>query len=59
MRKLMVLSVVALSALAGCGVDGDPVQPTGGVNIALTPSGVGLGANVGLKKGPLRIGLGL
>ncbi|WP_299415561.1 hypothetical protein [uncultured Sulfitobacter sp.] len=56
MRKLMIASVLALAA---CGVDGEPVQPTGGVNVSLSPSGVGLGANVGLKKGPLRIGLGL
>ncbi|WP_299028296.1 hypothetical protein [uncultured Sulfitobacter sp.] len=56
MRKLIIAWVLALAA---CGVDGEPVQPTGGVNVSLSPSGVGLGANVGLKKGPLRIGLGL
>jgi hypothetical protein len=49
----------ALLALAACGVDGAPVQPVGGLNVSLTPSGVGLGAYVGLKKGPLQIGLGL
>lgn len=56
MRKLVILAALALSA---CGVDGEPVQPTGGVNVSLTPSGVGLGASVGLRKGPLTIGLGL
>lgn len=56
MKKVMVLAALMLG---GCGVDGEPVQPTGGVNVSLSPSGVGLGANVGLKKGPLRIGLGL
>jgi hypothetical protein len=56
MKKLMVL--VAL-LVAACGVDGEPVQPSGGVNVSLSPSGVGLGANVGLTKGPLRVGLGL
>ncbi|KIN67181.1 hypothetical protein [Sulfitobacter donghicola] len=56
MKKLVILGAFLLAA---CGVDGEPVQPTGGVNVSLSPSGVGLGANVGLKKGPLRIGLGL
>ncbi len=56
MRKLGILLAVLLSA---CGVDGEPVQPTGGGNVSLTPSGMGLGANLGLKKGPLNVGLGL
>lgn len=56
MRRLVILAAMLLAA---CGVDGEPVQPTGGVNVSLTPSGVGLGANLGLKKGPLRVGLGL
>ncbi|MCX7567254.1 hypothetical protein OS189_12955 [Sulfitobacter sp. F26169L] len=56
MRKLAIAAVFFLGA---CGVDGEPVQPTGGVNVRLSPSGVGLGANVGLKKDPLRVGLGL
>ncbi|MEH6831573.1 hypothetical protein [Sulfitobacter sp.] len=56
MKKMIVLAALML---AGCGVDGEPVQPTGGVNVILSSSGVGLGANVGLSKGPLRVGLGL
>jgi hypothetical protein len=56
MKKLAVMVALLLSA---CGVDGAPVQPSGGVNVSLTPSGVGLGANVGLRKGPLQVGLGL
>jgi len=56
MKWLGVLTVLMLSA---CGVDGEPVQPTGGVDVSLTPSGVGLGANVGLRKGPLSLGVGL
>jgi hypothetical protein len=56
MKKVVVLAALMLAA---CGVDGEPVQPTGGVNVKLSPSGIGLGANVGLKKGPLRVGLGL
>lgn len=56
MKKLVILGALLLAA---CGVDGEPVQPLGGVNVTLSPSGVGFGANVGLQKGPLRVGLGL
>lgn len=56
MKKMIFLAALALAA---CGVDGEPVQPTGGVNVTLSGDGVGLGANVGLKKGPVRVGLGL
>lgn len=56
MKKTIILAAVLLAA---CGVDGEPVQPTGGVNVTLNGNGVGLGANLGLKKGPIRIGLGL
>ena len=56
MKKLGILAALALAA---CGVDGEPVQPTGGVKVGLNANGIGVGANVGLKKGPLRVGLGL
>lgn len=56
MKRLVVIAALLLGA---CGVDGEPVQPTGGVNVSLSGNGVGLGANVGLRKGPLSIGLGL
>lgn len=56
MKKLMILAAVALAA---CGVDGEPVQPSGGVNVSLSRSGTSLGANVGLAKGPVSIGVGL
>ncbi|MEP1765690.1 MAG: hypothetical protein ABJJ53_03395 [Sulfitobacter sp.] len=57
MKKIAAILTTIL--LASCGVDGEPVQPTGGAKVSLSSSGVGLGANLGLKKGPLRIGLGL
>lgn len=56
MRKTIVLACLVLAA---CGVDGEPVQPAGGVNITLNNDGVGLGANVGVNKGPVQIGMGL
>jgi hypothetical protein len=56
MKKLVVLAAMLLAA---CGVDGEPVQPSGGVNVSLSPSGTSLGANLGLSKGPLTVGVGL
>ncbi|MDC0135692.1 hypothetical protein OAI26_03320 [Sulfitobacter sp.] len=53
MKKMIVLAALMLAA---CGVDGEPIQPTGGVNVTLSGNDVGLGANLGLTKGPLRIG---
>ncbi|KIN71341.1 hypothetical protein Z949_501 [Sulfitobacter guttiformis KCTC 32187] len=50
--------LVAL-ALTACGVDGEPVQPSGGVNVTLSNNGLGLGANVGVVRGPVSVGLGL
>ncbi|MEQ6202311.1 hypothetical protein ABMC88_04585 [Sulfitobacter sp. HNIBRBA2951] len=57
MKKLSIIGLVAL--VTACGVDGEPAQPTGGVNVSLTPNGVGLGANVGLKGVPVKVRLGL
>lgn len=45
--------------LAACGADGEPVTPTAGLGIGITPNGITAGANIGLRKGPLRIGLAL
>jgi len=45
--------------LAACGVDGAPVQPEGGVAVSVSPSGVGLGATLGLRQGPVQVGVGL
>ncbi|QUJ76860.1 hypothetical protein KDD17_02005 [Sulfitobacter albidus] len=52
------LLIVVLVTLAACGVDGEPVQPAGGVNVTLSPSGLGVGGTVGVRKGPLTVGLG-
>ena len=56
MRKMIVLTSLMLAA---CGVDGEPVQPTGGVNVTLNGEGLGLGANVDLRKGSVQPGMGL
>lgn len=57
MKKLIVLAALILGA---CGADGEPVRPSGNVNVSLgSSSGVGLGANLGLQKGPISVGLGV
>jgi ABC-type nitrate/sulfonate/bicarbonate transport system substrate-binding protein len=60
-RILSVVAVlaVALLALAGCGADGEPVQPSANLNVGIGPNGVNTGATVGLTRGPLRVGVGL
>ncbi len=56
MRTLMLLALLGLGA---CGVDGEPVQPTGGVNVVLSDAGVQLGGSLGLNTGPVSVGLGV
>lgn len=54
----MIRTVAALSlmALAACGADGEPVQPTMNAGISLGTTGVGTHVGVGLRKGPLSMG---
>lgn len=60
MNLLRVILVMAASlALAGCGADGEPVQPTVSANIGVGSGGAYVGGGVGLRKGPLGIYLGL
>ncbi|GGH35326.1 hypothetical protein SAMN05444007_10890 [Cribrihabitans marinus] len=56
MRKpLLVMAVL----LAGCGVDGEPIQPTLNAHLGVGSSGAHVGGGVGLSKGPLSVFLGL
>lgn len=54
-----ILAMPALILLAACGADGEPVQPTAGATITVNNAGVQAGANVGLRKGPFTINLGV
>ncbi|UWR21713.1 hypothetical protein [Sulfitobacter sp. S190] len=56
MKKLIY--AVSLAGLAACGVDGEPVQPSGGVTVVLTNSGSHIGGGVGLSRGPVTLGVG-
>ena len=53
-----VFAFLSLAALAACGADGEPVQPSANLNIGISNSGIHTGASVGLRKGPLGIYLG-
>lgn len=55
MRKLFWLSLLALAA---CGADGEPVQPTLNAYGGYGSSGGYIGGGVGVTKGPLAISLG-
>lgn len=45
--------------LAGCGADGEPIQPTAKTNLRITPNGVSVGTNVRVGNGPFGVNVGL
>ena len=57
MRLLMVLGAVA--ALAACGADGEPIQPTASATVGVGTNGTYAGARVGVRQGPFTISYGL
>ncbi|MFC3613072.1 hypothetical protein ACFORG_04805 [Lutimaribacter marinistellae] len=59
MRPVRLLIVIAFATvLAGCGADGEPVQPTFSGGVGVGSSGVHGYGGVGLNKGPLNVWLG-
>lgn len=57
LRVVLLISAGAL--LAGCGADGEPIQPTMSANIGVGSSGTYGGVGVGLRRGGLGVFLGL
>ena len=57
MKRIALATVCAL-VLAGCGADGEPVQPTANVGIGVSGNGVSVGTTVGVKNGPINISIG-
>jgi len=53
------LIVMGLLSLAACGADGEPIKPTVNTNVSLSTSGVNVGTNLGVRRGPFNINLGL
>ncbi len=56
MRPTLIL--MSLLALAACGADGEPVQPTANTHVTLSNDGVSVGTAVGLRRGPFNLTLG-
>ena len=57
MKKLGFLFLI--TALTGCGVDGEPVRPAVNTSISAGTNGVHVGTGVSATKGNLTVGLGL
>lgn len=55
MKKFMLVAAVLV---AGCGVDGEPVQPSMNVGIGVGSSGAHTYGGIGLHQGPMSIYLG-
>jgi hypothetical protein len=54
-----VLAVVALTALVGCGADGEPVQPTLNAGVGVSTDGnVNVRGGLGLHQGPVSLYFG-
>jgi hypothetical protein len=55
----VVLLIAAGFALAACGADGEPIQPTASLGIGVGSSGTHVGGGVGLQRGGLGVYLGV
>ncbi|WP_438826195.1 argininosuccinate lyase [Ruegeria atlantica] len=55
----LVFLISAGFVLAGCGADGEPVQPSMSANVGVGSSGTYVGGGVGLRRGGLGVYLGI
>lgn len=58
MTPIRAIPVLVLLVLAGCGADGEPVQPTLNAYLGLSGNGAYAGGAVGLHQGPVSLYLG-
>ena len=49
------IALIAVAALASCGVDGAPIKPTVNAGINAGSGGVKTGVNLGASTGPLSV----
>ncbi|WP_299662881.1 argininosuccinate lyase [uncultured Ruegeria sp.] len=60
MRILRILLLISGGAvLAGCGADGEPIQPTMNASVGVGSSGTHGAVGVGVRRGGLGVYLGL
>ncbi len=62
MERFAVMKYIlglALLALTACGIDGAPITPSMNVGVTVSSDGVTPRASVGVRKGPLSVGVGL
>ncbi len=58
MTPIRALALLAFTALAACGADGEPVQPSLNANVGVSGNGPNVGGAVGLHRGPFNLYLG-
>ncbi|MDW3183043.1 MULTISPECIES: hypothetical protein [unclassified Roseobacter] len=51
--------ILLCTALAACGVDGEPVAPQVNGSVTINQNGIYPSASVGVGKGPISVWLGL
>lgn len=56
---MRLLAVVTVLALAGCGVEGDPVRPSVGATVSAGSGGVRAGVSTGVRVGGVNVGVGV
>lgn len=52
-------ALLSLTLLTGCGVDGEPVRPSAGVNVGVGSNGVNVGLGGGVRVGGVNVGVGV
>lgn len=55
----MIIAMILVCGIAACGADGEPIQPTVNTGVTLSTSGAHIGTNVGLRRGPVAVNIGL
>jgi len=57
--KTVIAAMFSMLFLAGCGVDGAPLRPSFNAGLSVGASGMAPNASVGLRKGPVSLGVAL
>lgn len=55
LMRLSFLCLLAITTLAACGVDGEPIRPSLNAGVGVSDSGVHTNGRVGLHKGPFSV----